>query len=95
MPLENAIESGIAELFRDSLRLEIPSPDTDLFATGALDSMGFVELLARLEERFGITISLEEIEIDRFRTIRDIAGFVRDGRAETRGAAALGAARRP
>jgi methoxymalonate biosynthesis acyl carrier protein len=76
MSERDAIERQIARLFLDSLHLEVPSPETDLLATGALDSMGFVELLVRLEERFGIAISLDTVEIDNFRSIRAIAEFV-------------------
>jgi acyl carrier protein len=76
MSERDAIERQITKLFLDSLHLEVPSPETDLLATGALDSMGFVELLVRLEERFGIAISLDTVEIDNFRSIRAIAEFV-------------------
>ena len=37
----------IANWFLTSLNLEIPSPETDLFETGVLDSLGFVEPPAR------------------------------------------------
>src|SRR2546427_4130746 len=53
-------------LFR-SLHLEVPSLDTDLLATGVLDSLQFAALLLHLEQEFGISISLAalEMEIDR------------------------------
>lgn len=72
----------IADLFVGKLGLDVPSRQTDLFETGALDSMAFVELLALLEEEFGIEVSLDDIEIDTFRSIERIAAFVvsRNGR---------------
>jgi acyl carrier protein len=70
------MQARIAGLLLDRLHLEVPSVDTDLIDTGALDSMMFVELLARLETEFGITIGLEEIDLDAFRSIRAIAEFV-------------------
>ena len=76
MSERDAIERQIARLFLDSLHLEVPSAETDLLATGALDSMAFVELLVRLEERFGIAISLDTVEIENFRSIQAIAEFV-------------------
>jgi methoxymalonate biosynthesis acyl carrier protein len=76
MSERDALERQITKLFLDSLHLEVPSPETDLLVTGALDSMGFVELLVRLEERFGIAISLDAVEIDNFRSIRAISEFV-------------------
>jgi methoxymalonate biosynthesis acyl carrier protein len=72
----SAVERQITRLFLDRLHLEVPSVETDLLATGALDSMGFVELLVSLEERYGIEISLDNVEIDNFRSIRRIAAFV-------------------
>jgi acyl carrier protein len=72
----------IADLFVGKLGLEVPSGQTDLFETGALDSMAFVELLALLEEEFGVEVSLDDIEIDTFRSIERIAAYVvsRNGR---------------
>ena len=76
MPDAPAAERRIADLFVGKLGLDVPSRETDLFETGALDSMAFVELLALLEEEFGIAVSLDDLEIDRFRSIARIAAFV-------------------
>lgn len=62
-----------------SMNLDIPSPDTDLVETGALDSMAFVELLLRLEEVFGLHLTLDDLQIDRFRTPRAIALLAASG----------------
>ena len=70
------LHARIAGLFADYLNLEIPSPETDLFDTGVLDSMGFVELLVQLEREFGLRVQLGDIEIDNFRSIARIAAFV-------------------
>lgn len=70
------IEDKIVRLFADRLNLDVPSGGTDLFDAGALDSMAFVELLAHLEREFGIAVSLQDLEMDNFRTIERIAGFV-------------------
>ena len=70
------LEARIAELFADRLRIEVPAADVDLFAAGIVDSLMFVKLLASLEEHFSIHVSFEELEIDDFRTLRQIARFV-------------------
>ena len=44
------VQRRIANWFVDRLNLEIPSPEIDLFETGVLDSLGFVELLVYLEQ---------------------------------------------
>ncbi|MGH7529185.1 MAG: acyl carrier protein [Gemmatimonadales bacterium] len=50
--------------------------ETDLLDTGLVDSLSFVEFLAQLEQNFGVQVSLDDLEIDRFRTISRIADFV-------------------
>jgi methoxymalonate biosynthesis acyl carrier protein len=76
MPDARDLETRIAQLFADRLQIEVPAADVDLFAAGIVDSLMFVKLLASLEEHFSIRVSFEELEIDDFRTLRQIAGFV-------------------
>ncbi|MGH2566809.1 MAG: acyl carrier protein [Bacteroidota bacterium] len=71
-----AICGDISKIFSEKLNLEVPSFDTDLIGEGVLDSLMFVEFLLHLEQRFGVKISLEELEIDNFRSINAIAGFI-------------------
>jgi len=75
------IEVKIGQLFAERLQIEVPAADVDLFATGVVDSLMFVKLLAALEEQFSIHVSFEELEIDDFRTLRQIASFVAAKRA--------------
>ena len=49
----DSLQAELTTLFTKRLGVEVPSPDTDLLATGRLDSAGFVELLVQLEKRFG------------------------------------------
>jgi acyl carrier protein len=79
------VEREVANLFVQQLNVEVPAPETDLFATGILDSLRFVELLAALEETFAIEVSLEDIEIDDFRTLSHIAAFVAGRQVGSRG----------
>ena len=70
------IMRGLGELFLESLHIEAPSPDTDLFESGTLDSLQLVELLLQLERRFGVRIAIESIDLDRLRTLERIAKLV-------------------
>lgn len=73
----SALEVRIRQVFRDKLKLDVPSVDTDLFETAVLDSMVFVDLLLHLEREFGVTVvALDDIEFDHFRSIERIAEFV-------------------
>ena len=70
------LKRELAALFAQRLEVEVPAAEADLFATGILDSLRFVELLAALEERFSIHVTLEDIEIDDFRSLARVAEFV-------------------
>jgi len=70
------LRTAVAAVFADALKIEVPSHDTDLLATGLLDSLGFVDLLLELERRFGLRVAMETIEPDNFRSVANIAQFI-------------------
>lgn len=72
------VESQIARFFVDRIAVDVPSTDTDLFETAVLDSLAFVDLLLYLEQQFGLRVSLEDVELDSFRSINKIAELVVD-----------------
>ncbi len=53
--------------------------ETDLLQSGVLDSLNLVKLLVALESRFGMGISLDDVDIDAFRSVRSIAEMVESG----------------
>jgi acyl carrier protein len=72
----HGIRQKLTELFAKKLNLEVSSVDTDLVETGLLDSLALIELLAQLEETFGVSVSTDDLELENFRSIASIAGFV-------------------
>ena len=76
MPDASALREQVADVFLRSLNLDVPSADTDLFETGLLDSLAFVELLVAIEKEFGVTTSVADLEVDNFRSIARVAEFV-------------------
>jgi len=76
MPDSNKLAHQISALFAEKLHRQVPSLDTDLIDTGLVDSLTFVEFLAQLEQEFGVQVSLEDLEIDHFRTVTRIAAFI-------------------
>lgn len=72
------IQERLNRLFLVALHVEVPSVHTDLFETGALDSLSFVELLMQLEQEFGVTTSADDLDIENFRCVARIADFVRE-----------------
>jgi acyl carrier protein len=71
----------ITHLLSEKVHIEPPSLEADLLESGLLDSLTLVELMSNLEEQFGIHISFDEIEIDNFRSVKNIAEFVNGHRA--------------
>ncbi len=75
-------ERRIERIFAERMRIEVPSVETDLFASGAVDSLIFVELVVQLEEEFGLPIPLAELELEDLRSIARIARLLtREGSA--------------
>ena len=50
--------------------------DDDLLNLGVIDSIGFVELVGEVEERYGLTIADLEIVEENFGSVNAIAAFV-------------------
>ncbi len=67
--------ASVAKIFVEQLNIEVPSPDTDLFEAGLLDSLAFIDLLMQLEREFGIAVAPGDLDLDNFRTISCIADF--------------------
>lgn len=66
----------VQRLFVEALNKESPAVQTDLIEGGLLDSLALVELIFAIEREFGVTIPLEELEIDSFRSVASISDFV-------------------
>ncbi|MBA3754408.1 MAG: acyl carrier protein [Nitrospira sp.] len=76
MAVQNGIQDRVIELFRNKLELDVSSAETDLMETGMMDSLLFVELVFHLEKEFAITVTLDNLELEYFRSIVSIAAFV-------------------
>ena len=70
-------------LIRDFLQRRFPLPaakafdrDTPLFSSGVVDSFGVLELIAFLEDTFGITIDTAQHDLHEFDTIEKIERLV-------------------
>jgi acyl carrier protein len=72
----NIIVERLGTLFAEVFHIEVPAADTDLLESGILDSLQFVELLVRLEERFGLRIKIDGIDLADLRTLARIARLI-------------------
>ncbi|MFP3942047.1 MAG: phosphopantetheine-binding protein [Thermoanaerobaculia bacterium] len=67
------LEMRVQRIFLERMQFDVHSVEEDLFDSGVVDSLSFVELLVHLEEEFGTRIEIEELDLDDFRTISKIA----------------------
>jgi D-alanine--poly(phosphoribitol) ligase subunit 2 len=73
---DQVLYDQITRIFSERLNIHISSQDADLFETGVLDSLSFVDLLMHVEQQFDIRISADELELENFLSVQKIAAFV-------------------
>ena len=81
MSLDHSTVAAIRGLLSEKLLVEVDAPEADLLKAGILDSLALIQLLLHLEERFGVKIPLDELEIEDLRSISSIARLVENQRA--------------
>ncbi|MEW2527357.1 acyl carrier protein [Streptomyces sp. NPDC047071] len=64
-----------------------PGPDEDYFALGLVTSLFAIELVNFVEQRYGIEVTVDDLDLDHFRTLGHLREFVL-AKAAGRGAAA-------
>lgn len=74
MEFEDILQSYIVAELTAGTPVE---PDDDLLADGTVDSMGVVQLLSFIEERFGYAVPVAEVTIENFGSVRTLARFLR------------------
>jgi acyl carrier protein len=50
--------------------------EDDLLSVGIVDSLGILQLVTFIEERFGVTVPDEEVVFENFSSVRAMADFV-------------------
>ena len=75
MQIQNDIRNYIIEniLFGDEQKLEVGTPFQE---SGILDSIGFLEIITFLEEKFGIEIADNEVVPENLGSLQRISDFV-------------------
>jgi acyl carrier protein len=67
------VRAEILRIFRDALNIDLRATDVDIIEAGILDSLAFVTLLYEIEQRWGVALSFDTLDIDDFRTVESIA----------------------
>ena len=76
MQSRKGLLDDIQSVLRDHLNVLVDSPDVDLLESGLVDSVGLVELILQLEVRFEVSLPMDALEIDDFRSMRAIANLI-------------------
>ena len=70
---QQQLQRQIADIFAGRFETRLESDDMDLLESGVVDSVKIVELVLELEQRFGVSLPFEELEIEDFRTVPKLA----------------------
>lgn len=76
MTAHETVTAFILRRFRSSLRGGRVRPDDPLISTGVIDSFGVLEMIAFLEDTFGVTIDPTRHELTEFETVNRIVDLV-------------------
>ena len=71
-PLDS-LQQQISDIFAERFDTKLESDEVDLLETGLVDSVKIVELVLEIEQRFGVSLPFEELEIEDFRTVPRLA----------------------
>jgi methoxymalonate biosynthesis acyl carrier protein len=85
-PDRSAVARELRNFIVPALGAEV-GPDEDYFARGMLTSLFAIELVAFVERRFDLTVEVEDLDLDHFRTISRLTDFVLAKTAERAGVA--------
>ena len=67
------VRRKILEIFLECFDTRLASAEVDLLEGRHVDSVRIVDLVLELEQRFGVTLSFDELEIEDFRTVARLA----------------------
>jgi D-alanine--poly(phosphoribitol) ligase subunit 2 len=66
----------LEQIFRDTLQIDPPAPTADMIEAGILDSLALVTLLFEIEQRLGVRIPIEALDVEQIRTTARLAALV-------------------
>lgn len=76
MALTDELESFILAELTQGRGVDAIRPDDDLLALGIVDSHGIMELVSFMEERYGVSVSDDDLTPENFQSVRSIEEFV-------------------
>jgi methoxymalonate biosynthesis acyl carrier protein len=86
---QDAVHEHLMGYFTSITGTEI-GPDDDYFALGLIDSLRSLEIVVHVESTFGISVDVEDLDLDNFRTVSRVTGFVMRKRGRLAGSGPAG-----
>jgi acyl carrier protein len=75
MDIETTLERFILDELLSGRKTAL-APDESLISTGILDSLTWLQLVSFIEEKFGVTVTDEDLNPDNFQTINAMTTFI-------------------
>jgi len=73
MSIDEAFKQRVSQIVREIVGVDTTRDDIDMIETGRLDSLGLVELILAFERDLGVSVPIETLDIENFRTAASIA----------------------
>lgn len=81
MSIEDDLLAFISQDLLHGLSQGPLQPEDDLLGSGLVDSLGVMRIVAFVEKRYGIGVPPEDVRIENFLTVRQIADYLAARRA--------------
>lgn len=76
MSVATDVEQFIVGELTQGRGIDSVAPDEDLLASGIVDSHGVMEMVAFLEDRYGIAVSDDDLTPENFQSLSSVEAFV-------------------
>jgi len=73
MVVDSRTLDRVRVLIKDVLGIEALSDTTDLMEPGVMDSLALATIIAEIEQEFQVELVLDDLNVDRFRSLHRIA----------------------
>ncbi len=80
-----SLTNDLHTLFREQLQVDVPDNDMNLMENGIIDSLALVNLIMAVEEKFSVSISLEDTDLQRFESVNQLNDLILELRGESAG----------
>lgn len=70
------LQEAVRRVFLEDLNLEISDAELDLLEAGIIDSLALVGLIAGLEERFGVSVDFDTLDLEDLRSLESISALL-------------------